>query len=219
MHTTIRAVREGCQRGVCCAAVLLATAWASPAPAAAQSVYVNGSDVTGAVRDLEVTDVERLVFDADGHVHILAPSIDLRGADGEAFARDNRGMAVVLGGTWWLLTVPAPDGAVPDRIAVVVNGELVATLEPDGPQIVEEITGHLVLGENTVTFQATRLEPSNGSVTNPLRVIIGRGERRDGAVELNEVAATFERSAASEDAESTASVQFMLSVPDPPTTP
>lgn len=185
------------------------------APAAAQSVYVNGSEVTGAVRDLELTDVTRVVFDADGHLHVIAPSVELRGPDGEPFRTDARGMAVVLGGTWWLLTVPAPAGAVPDEVAVAINGELVATIAPDGPQLVQEITGSLAPGENSVTFQARRVGASNGVITSPLRVIVGRGERRDGAVELNQVAATFERSATSDGSDATRTVRFELSVPAP----
>lgn len=215
MNSTIRAVRDACQRGVLCGAVVV-FGTVVPVGGSGQSIYVNGSDVTGGVRDVEMTDVTRVYFDAEGNVHVVAPSIDLRRPDGSPYEADARGMSVLLGGTWWLLSVPAPDGAVPDRVAVAINGRLVATLEPDGPQLVEEITGFLAPGENTVTFQAMRVGAPSGVVSNPLRVIIGRGERLDGAVELNEVAATFERTGTSADDDATESVTFTLSEPGGP---
>ena len=62
----------------------------------------------------------------------------------------------MLGGQFFVVSSRSGSGAVPYSIMVLVNGVEVATVASTDPQLVQEVTAHLMLGENTVEFRVVR---------------------------------------------------------------
>lgn len=171
----------------------------APTPAPAREVYVNGVPIHRAAPAIHLTEVQEVLVDAEGTVHILAPAHPVVDATGALQVPEPGAWRVVMGGTWWLITEPSGAAGLSDRVEVWINDRMVHVAESQAAQVMVEVTSHLRPGENRVVFRASRARPSVAGMT-PFRVTVGRGVTGEGALRLD-TAVAITRTAESQSTE------------------
>jgi hypothetical protein len=180
---------------------------AVPVVAQSQDLFVNGSRLTGMTGSgLEIRPVQDVIVDGSGNVHVIAPDFAVAAPDGAPLPIDPAAQEIVLNGDFYLVTDPVPTGTMPDRIEVQINGNIVRVIQPSEGQLTLRVSEYFRLGQNTVTFRATRT--GTAQTDNDWRVMVGKGVPGEGVFRLSGTVA-MTRSQASLDTEST---EFLVTV-------
>ncbi len=164
-----------------------------PASAFAASIFVNGTQVDGALSNYKLEKCTAN-FDAKGDLHLDCPgyNFQIETEEGLAPAPKTAAPATSPAAPATEATAPATPGApqamvIKPKISnqyvlfssqstvgatgfdvdVFINGTLAARLKNDDAQIVEEVTEHLRKGENTVTFVARKQQAIREVKANP----------------------------------------------------
>jgi hypothetical protein len=152
-------------------------------PVLAGDLYVNGANVTAAgPQSLDIHPVQQVIVEPDGDVHVIAPEFILAAPDGTPLPADPVAHELMLNGRFYLITDPPAATPLPDRIEVVVNGQVVRVVSAGEPQVNVAVSEFFRLGENHVQFRATRQGSAAGA--GPFRVLVGRGEPGEGVLRL-----------------------------------
>lgn len=136
-----------------------------PASALAASIFVNGTQVDGALSNYKLEKCTAS-FDAQGDLHLDCPGYNFKVETEQglapapsAAAPQQAAVKPKLSRQYVLFTSQSTIGATGFDVDVFINGVLAARLKNEDVQVIEDVTPHLRKGENTVTF-VSRKKPS-----------------------------------------------------------
>lgn len=172
-----------------------------PLSAMAGGVFLNGVRIDG-VRD-QVFEGATVRIDSEGNVHIDAPKYRVTGASASLDpataprARTN-GETARLSRRYFIVTQQTRPGATQYDIDVYVNARWIRKLRGDEPQVIADITEHLVPGSNRVLLTAVKSLEGGRRSHSPehvFRVVIGEGDMGGNRVMIERPLIQFERNA------------------------
>ena len=176
--------------------ILLIAALLIPASVfAAGKLFLNGVDITG-VKSKSFKKVKVVRIDENGDIHLDAPQYEVKvmetgGAPADAKKGDNN--AAGLANKYYLATKGNGKRAQYDLV-VNVNGVERIVIPAKQSSTIEEMTGWLKKGENTVTITA-RKKLGNGRLStskdDSLTLMIGLGHEENKIVKIDSLKATF----------------------------
>lgn len=166
--------------------------------AMAGNVYINGVDVTGSLTDTTLTDVT-VTFDAQGNVHISAPTYEILVDPGDAAPKPGpmpRPTATTGGpkpapqpttpasqgvaeGSWWFIT--EDNASTGHSVRVIVNGKLAKTVHSGDEQRIEDIGPWLQPGTNQIRIESESVNAGGGA----MYVYIGTGSNDEGTLNMD----------------------------------
>lgn len=136
-----------------------------PAPALAASIFVNGTQVDGALSDYKLEKCTAN-FDKQGDLHLDCPGYNFKVETEEGMAQapatatplhpQQAAVKPKLSRQYVLFSSQSTIGATGFDVDVFINGVLAVRLKNEDVQVVEDVTPHLRKGENTVTFVARK---------------------------------------------------------------
>ena len=136
----------------------------------AVDVYINGTKVTGAVKDRAFQGVN-LLFDAEGNVYINAPGYTVTAADTATAQEDSPTAGEAQ---YWIVVNNVQVGHY--RVIVKVNGSKVADVASTQRQQLVNVSGAVKSGKNDVTLtfypmpDAPKIQETEGT-----SILIGKG--------------------------------------------
>ncbi len=140
----------------------------APASAMAAAIFVNGTQVDGALSNYKLEKCTAN-FDARADLHLDCPGYNFKVETEQGLAPAPKAgaplppqqMAVKpkLSRQYVLFSSQSQVGATGFDVDVFINGVLAARLKNEDAQVVEEVTQHLVKGENAITF-VSRKKPN-----------------------------------------------------------
>jgi hypothetical protein len=160
--------------------------------ALAGSVFLNGDNIDG-VRN-QVYDNARVEIDAQGNIKITVKSP-------QAAAPSTPAPAAPSGAPtkrYYLVTEKAAPGMTQYDIDLFVNGKWVRKFLDTEEHVVMEVTQHLKVGNNAVTFIARKNmapERKSSSPTHFFRIVMGEGEEGGRNVMINKKLIDYRRTA------------------------
>jgi len=171
--------------------LVLLAGLAGALPAEAAEVYFNGVRVTGLRSQSFKNCLVR--FDAKGNVYISAKGYTVRTVDqASSKAGIKRGK---LTKRYFLVSAGSSSKSVQYDVDVFINGKWVRKIRSSEGQVVAEVTGHLIRGNNRINFSATknyggkpRASSSSGAY---LRVLLGSGNQGGGTVNITRTLVDF----------------------------
>jgi hypothetical protein len=170
--------------------------------AQAGTLYVNGTPVEG-LKSYAFEQVDVRV-DEHGNIWIDAPKYNVSLGE-EAKGRQSTGGSRADSnvdsdlprGSWWL--VSEDQGSTGHKIAVMINGQTVKTVESGGRQVIFDISPYLHKGTNVVTFRNSGANSPGGAA---LEIMLGPGSIVGSKVTLDRPKLTYKRNSASPGGES-----------------
>lgn len=175
--------------------VISAMLFASSALAA--KLFLNGVDITD-VANKTFTNVKQVRVDGEGDIYIDAPQYEVKVMEtgGSSSASKTSGAAnpAGLSGKYFLAT-QGPAKRVQYKLTVKINGEKRLVIGATESSVIEEITGWLKKGKNTIRITAEKKLGERGHVmkdkADELKLLIGRGHEENKIVKIDSLKATF----------------------------
>ncbi len=174
--------------------LVLAVLLAAPCALAAGKLFLNGVDITG-VKDRSFKNVKAVQIDANGDIHMDAPQYEVKVMEtgGNAAAAGGDANAAGLSGRYYLATT-GPGKRVQYDLTIAVNGVERLVIKASDNATIEEITGWLQKGDNTILVTARkqlgagRLSTAKDDV---LTLMIGTGHVENKVVKIDRLTAEF----------------------------
>jgi hypothetical protein len=194
--------------------LLIAALLCIAGPAAAVDVFVNGVKVTGALRG-QTLDVSKVRFAENGDVYVDAPGYNIEVAGGTPPAAPASAPASSPGSAaasvasapaappttapsaavgearyWLIINMPATGHY---KVQVLANGKPVVDVPANRAQLVVDVSTHVQVGANAVTFNFLPL-PGAPAVpeTVAVDIMLGHGQTgADGTLTISKVLGSF----------------------------
>lgn len=166
-------------------------------PAAyAAKVYLNGVEISSTnISSRQLDDVQRVLIDHNGDVHIVAPGYDIRveNAAPGAPPRDPAAMTYILGEPYIALFVNDSAGSVPYDFTLKINGVVVEKFPSDRRTSAVDISGYIKLGDNEIQIVAEKVGSRRGRGSDAsMRLALGPGSNEGGRATVRRIRASLE---------------------------
>jgi hypothetical protein len=205
-------------RSVVAAMTVLVVCLATVSMAYAARVFLNGVDVSNTnINNRQFDNIDRVLIDNNGDVHIVAPRYDIRVANagpGQA-PRDAGAMAKVIGEPYLALFVNENEGAIPYDITLKINGQTVRRFESDEGTDAINVSGFVKFGDNRVEIIAERSGRSSGTSGDAnIRLLVGPGSMEGRRASVRHIRASMELTADQDDRRIVNTQEFEIDVSD-----
>ena len=174
--------------------IIMAVMLAAPAVYAGK-IFLNDMDITG-VKNKSFKKVKEVKITANGDIYLIAPQYEVKvmetGGKTSQTATSNTNSAA-LAGQYFMATQGAGKKAQ-YQLVITINGIQRLIIDPSSSSKIEEITGWLKKGSNTVTVTA-RKQLGSGRIStskdDKLTLMIGKGHEDKKVVKIDKLMATF----------------------------
>lgn len=184
----------------------------------AAKVFLNGVEISSTdMSNRQLNDVQRVIIDENGDVHIVAAGYDVRvqNARRNQAPRNAESMARIVGEPYIALFVNESGGSVPYTITLKINGETVETFESDRHTTAIDVSGYVKLGQNDVQITAERVGRRTGPASEAqMRLVVGPGSNDGQRAAVRRIRASLDVEADESERRVVAEQQFTIEIPE-----